>query len=81
MWHPEFFFPVLCGFLTASYSQDSLSSKLQMKFSRKVLESILRERKSQREHTFWKLKNFKITQTPEVSVSEVSEDTETVSKG
>lgn len=44
-----------------------------MKFSWKVLESILREGKAQREHTSWKLENFKMTQTPE--------DTERVSKG
>lgn len=44
-----------------------------MKFSLKVLESILRKGKAQREHTSWKLKNFKITQTPE--------DTEWVRKG
>ena len=44
-----------------------------MKFSWKVLESILRGGKAQTERTSWKLKNFKMTQTPE--------DIERVSKG
>jgi len=44
-----------------------------MKFSLKVLESILREGKAQRECTSWKIKNFEMTQNPE--------DIETVSKG
>lgn len=44
-----------------------------MKFSWKVLESILREGKAQREHISWKLRNFKMTESPE--------DIERLSKG